>query len=206
MTERTTNEENYANLVGNQINYRGQSYPIDLDRGLVGTLTDEEIEKYSKGVNRGINYGDGDHNNIYFEENHAIRSSTYHSPQSIDICLKNFLIGNDLRINGLNAPKMFGIYFGKESNTPFLVMQRKKLIHPYEFISPNDLNQNIKEKLGEEVEQELKKIKLMGYQPSDHYWNFRFDPEDGKGVFFDFDKWKSEHFIPQLNEKGELIC
>ena len=200
MTERTTNEENYANLVGNQINYRGQSYPIDLDRGLVGTLTDEEIEKYSKGVNRGINYGDGDHNNIYFEENHAIRSSTYHSPQSIDICLKNFLIGNDLRINGLNAPKMFGIYFGKESNTPFLVMQRKKLI------SPSNLDRNIRVRLHEEIKQEFTKIRLMGYQPSDHYWNFRFDPEDGKGVFFDFDKWKSEHFIPQLNEKGELIC
>ena len=198
MTERTTNEENYANLVGNQINYRGQSYPIDLDRGLVGTLTDEEIEKYSKGVNRGINYGDGDHNNIYFEENHAIRSSTYHSPQSIDICLKNFLIGNDLRINGLNAPKMFGIYFGKESNTPFLVMQRKKLI------SPSNLDRNIRVRLHEEIKQEFTKIRLMGYQPSDHYWNFRFDPEDGKGVFFDFDKWESEHFIPQLNEQERV--
>src|SRR3989339_1009793 len=180
-----------------KITYLGQSYPVDLDKGLVGTLTDEEIEKYSKGVNQRLNDEDGNYNNIYFQENHAIRSSKS-SSQSIDICLKNFLIGNDLRINGLNAPKMFGIYFGKESNTPFLVMQRKKLI------SPSNLDRNIRVRLHEEIKQEFTKIRLMGYQPSDHYWNFRFDPEDGKGVFFDFDKWESEHFIPQLNEQERV--
>src|SRR3989339_809830 len=157
-----------------KITYLGQSYPVDLDKGLVGTLTDEEIEKYSKGVNQRLNDEDGNYNNIYFQENHAIRSSKS-SSQSIDICLKNFLIGNDLRINGLNAPKMFGIYFGKESNTPFLVMQRKKLIFHYE------LNPEIQERLKEEIKQELKKIRLMGYQPQDHFCNFRFESEKGRG-------------------------
>ncbi len=183
-----------------KITYLGQSYPVDLDKGLVGTLTDEEIEKYSKGVNQRINYEDGNNNNIYFQENYAIRSSKYQSSsQSINICLKNFLIGNDLRINGLNAPKMFGIYFGKEAEKPFLIMERKKLIFHYE------LNPEIQERLKEEIKQELKKIRLMGYQPQDHFCNFRFESEKGRGVFFDFDNWESEHFIPQLNEKGELI-
>src|SRR3989339_422549 len=182
-----------------KITYRGQSYPVDLDKGLVGTLTDEEIEKYSKGVNQRINYEDGNNNNIYFQENYAIRSSKYQSSsQSINICLKNFLIGNDLRINGLNAPKMFGIYFGKEAEKPFLIMERKKLIFHYE------LNPEIQERLKEEIKQELKKIRLMGYQPQDHFCNFRFEYEKGELIIQNPVRMFSRN--PQRNkQEGELI-
>jgi len=193
-----------------QINYRGQSYSFDLDKGLVGTLTDEEIEKYSWGVNkRKIDDNTGTGNYICYDENYAIRFSKpiiqerYASRiDQLNRCLLNFFIGNDLITNRLGAPKMQGVYFGKKTEQPFLVMEKLNL-KKIGFLTANE-----KRILLNDYYNSLSKIQELGYNNLSNDTsirrNFEFDRTKKQGIFFDFDDWKSEHFIPQLNY-GELI-
>jgi len=193
-----------------QINYRGQSYPFDLDKGLVGTLTDEEIEKYSWKVNkRKIDDNTGTGNYICYDENYAIRFSKpiiqerYASRiDQLNRCLLNFFIGNDLITNKLGAPEMQGVYFGKKTEQPFLVMEKLNL-KKIGFLTANE-----KRILLNDYYNSLSKIQELGYNNISNDTsirrNFEFDTIKKSGIFFDFDDWKSEHFIPQLNY-GELI-
>ncbi|HIG95006.1 MAG TPA: hypothetical protein HA283_01165 [Nanoarchaeota archaeon] len=193
----------------NKITYLGQNYPIDLDKGLVGTLTDEEIERYSKMVNREkVDDDTGGNNFVFFHENYAIRfqrnedNKFYYADKN----LKNFLIGNNLFTNRLNDMQMQGLYFGEETEKPFLVMEKCDLV------SYNQLTKNEKKRLDQEFEIRKKEIEnKIGYIPSWDVWsgkNFKFDKTKKQGIFFDFDFWGTTNgiIIPHLNEQGELIC
>ena len=190
-----------------KITYLGQSYPVDLDKGLVGTLTDEEIEKYSKGVNQRLNDESfGNNNLIFFNQNHAViyrKSNILWRIEQTNICLQNYFVGNDLITNRLGAPEMQGVYFGEKTLKPFLVMEKLNLK------KIGFLNVNEKRILFNDYYNGLEKIQGLGYNNISNDTsirrNFEFDIIKKSGVFFDFDNWESEHFIPQLNEKGELI-
>ena len=190
-----------------KITYRGQSYPIDLEKGLVGTLTDEEIEKYSRMVNREkVDDDTGGNNFVFFHKNYAIRFQRNYDNQLhyANKNLKNFLIGNDLFKNRLNDMQMQGLYFGEETEKPFLVMERCDLVNY------NQLTKKEQKRLDQEFEIRKKEIEnKTGYNNFGEVWpgkNFKFDKTKKQGIFFDFDNWESEKFIPHFNEKGELIC
>jgi len=164
----------------------------------IGDLDPDLMKYYQRQVQKGKDDLCRGMNSVFFNGDHVIKYPRVWQTNSTlnSILIKEYFIGNDLISNGIGSPQMYAVMFGKDSEIPFLVIEKLNLI-PFNWIK----------KLGakKHFSKNLNQVEGLGYDVGNDCYannialhNCGFDKKKGF-CFFDFENWAGNRVDELVN-------
>ncbi len=183
-----------------------------MQKDYIRNLEPKLMEHYRNLVEQEVvNNKEGHRHNIIFSDNrnHAIKypKFEYHMETRRNNLKKEYFIGIDLMVNGVNVPQMYALAIGQEDEKPFLVMEKLDLVETKHYQKIKAIKQFNKQMrvirdLGYQTidttlyhnNKQMRVIYDLGYQTIDTnlYHNCGWDGKKKRLYFYDFESWEGQ--------------